>query len=188
MKVLVKMVLALGLIAALSGLLLAYANQKTYLRIKENQKREISQAIFKLIPEGKNYEARIVSGYTVYFIKDASGKFRGACILTSGSGYQGEIKILIGLSYDFKHLKGIEVLENIETPGLGGEISKKYFRKQFKGLIFPPRIKCVKGRKNKRNNEIQAITGATISSSSVTRIVNRTLTKLASLAKENAGK
>ena len=183
MKVLAKMVLTLGLIAALSGFLLAYANQKTYLRIKENQEKEISQAIFKLLPEGKNYETKIVSGYKVYFVKDNSSKFRGACVLTAGSGYQGEIKILIGLSYDFKHLIGIEILENVETPGLGGEISKKSFYGQFKGLIFPPRIKCVKGRKNELNNEIQAITGATISSSSVTRIVNRTLTELASLAK-----
>ncbi|MDP8234455.1 MAG: FMN-binding protein [Candidatus Saelkia tenebricola] len=185
MKVLAKMVLVLGLIAALSGFFLAYVNQKTYIRIKENQEKEIARAVFKLIPEGKDYKTSVIQGYRVYFVNDESKHFRGACILTSGSGYQGEIKILVGLSYNFKSIKGIEILENVETPGLGGEISRKSFSSQFERKSVSIPIKCVKGEK-KNSNDIQAITGATISSDSVTRIVNRTLKKLVPLIKEYA--
>jgi electron transport complex protein RnfG len=70
------------------------------------------------------------------------------------------------------------VLESVETPGLGGEIVSRAFKGQFASLEFMPEIECVKGKKEKPN-EIEAITGATISSMSVANILNRKLAVVA---------
>lgn len=185
MKVLWKMVGVLGITAAVSGFLLAYVDQKTISQIKENQEKAISSAISKLIPEGEKYQLKLLSDYKVYFVFDKGGKLLGYCVLTSGSGYQGEIKMLIGISSDLVTLKGIEILENVETPGLGGKISEEFFKQQFKGKKFSPRLTYVKGKEAENENEVQAITGATVSSSSVVRIINRTLSDVIPLIKKN---
>lgn len=177
MKVFFKMAFSLGITAAVAGLLLAFANQATISKIKSNQEKEIADSIYKLDPNVKKYRSEIVAGHRIYAVYDKNNRLSSYCILTSGNGYQGKIRILIGLALDFKTLNGIEILENIETPGLGGKISQSFFKNQFKKLQFIPRITYVKGRKPLHKNEVQAITGATISSSSVVKIVNKTLSE-----------
>jgi Na+-translocating ferredoxin:NAD+ oxidoreductase RnfG subunit len=72
---------------------------------------------------------------------------------------------MIGLSADLNKISSIEVLEQVETPGLGNKITEEPFKKQFKGLQNTPVITWVKNEQPDQPNEIQAITGATISPS-----------------------
>lgn len=187
MKVLWKMVLVLGLTSAISGFLLAFVIQKTISQIRKNQEQAIKIAISKLMPGGVDINLKYISDYKVYFVYDKGNKLLGYCILTTGSGYQGEIKMLIGLSSDFLTLTGIEILESVETPGLGSKIQEQPFQGQFKGKRFLPGFILIKDKKAKAENEIQAITGATVSSSNVVRIINKTLSEVIPLIKENEG-
>ena len=183
MKVLIKMLVTLSLVAALSGLLLSYVASLTESQIEENQKRAISQAIYRLIPRAKKSRLKTLANYEVYFVYDNRDSLLGYSLLTSGNGYQGRIKILIGLARDFKTLEGIEILENVETPGLGGKVSSPEFLKQFRGITVFPELIYVKNKKPALDNEIEAITGATISSAGVVKTINSTIKETVPLIK-----
>jgi electron transport complex protein RnfG len=71
---------------------------------------------------------------------------------------------------------GLFVLEQKETPGLGANITNKPWRKQFSGKPAKPLVAVKTGAQ--APGEIDAITGATISSKSVTRILNSALSDL----------
>jgi len=91
---------------------------------------------------------------------------------------------MIGLDCDLKKITGMRVLEQVETPGLGTKVTEESFTNQFIGLVTEPIIKCIKGAKATNTNEVEAITGATISSKAVLRIINDGLSELRSLKKE----
>ncbi|GAG30217.1 unnamed protein product, partial [marine sediment metagenome] len=63
------------------------------------------------------------------------------------------------------------------TPGLGAKITSEPFRDQFKELLVLPFVELVKGE-TKESNQIQAITGATISSQAVVDILNKTIKEM----------
>ena len=107
----------------------------------------------------------------------------GYTFLASGNGYQGEIDLMAGIKPDMKTLVGIEVLQSQETPGLGQEIDSKEFKEQFKNLAATPEITYVKNQKPSRPNEIEAITGATISSRAVVTILNEKIEDIRSKLK-----
>jgi electron transport complex protein RnfG len=67
----------------------------------------------------------------------------------------------------------MEVLESRETPGLGDKIIKdETFVANFRDLAVTPELVAVKKRRT-RDNEVDAISGATISSNAVVRIINQ---------------
>ena len=91
-------------------------------------------------------------------------------------GYGGTITLLVGLSEDLETIIGIEVVEHVETPGLGGEITTGEFQRQFAGLDADEPVSYVKNvEPDPDANEIQAISGATITSRAITSGINRTL-------------
>ena len=68
------------------------------------------------------------------------------------------------------------VLESRETPGLGDKIYKDAkFVAEFRTLVVEPVIELIKGHGDKAN-QVDAITGATISSRAVVKILNQTNT------------
>lgn len=178
MKLLIKIVVILGLISFVAGFFLSFVYRATLAEIESNRKREIEASIKYLIPETLEYKLSVINGEKVYYVYDGNHHLKGYCILSSGNGYQGEIKILIAIAADLEKLLGIKIVENVETPGLGGKITSDWFIEQFKNLKFMPEIECVKNKKPVKNNQIQAITGATISSSSVVRIINTAIKKV----------
>jgi electron transport complex protein RnfG len=69
----------------------------------------------------------------------------------------------------------MEVLESRETPGLGDKIYKDLeFVAGFSALSIEPEIVAVKKGTKSQPNEIDAITGATISAKAIVRIINET--------------
>jgi len=85
--------------------------------------------------------------------------------------------MLVVISSDLKSLVGIEVVESLETPGLGAKIQEAPFRDQFKSLDVTSSIKCLKEAVSEKN-QIMAITGATVSSKAVVNILNTRIKKL----------
>ncbi len=177
MRLEIKMLIVLTLIALISGGVLGLTYIKTSPRIEKNLELAKEKALKKVVPGVAGYEVKELDRYTTLFVaKDSSDRVVGYGVLIQGSGFQGPIKLMVGFDTTCTKLTGLEVIENVETPGLGNRITESWFREQFKGRIPP--IQVVKGKKPENAHEIQAITGATISSRSVVRIVNMAQSKL----------
>jgi Na+-transporting NADH:ubiquinone oxidoreductase subunit C len=89
-----------------------------------------------------------------------------------GSGLWGTIRGYLAVSSDFKEIAGIVFTEQQETPGLGGRIDELQYKEQFRGVPITG-AKIVYGKNG--DKQIDAVTGATITSNSVLRIVNEVL-------------
>ncbi|MBL7157977.1 MAG: RnfABCDGE type electron transport complex subunit G [Candidatus Omnitrophica bacterium] len=178
MKNTIKMIIVLTVLGLLSGAALVFIYRYASPLIAQNQKDETEKAIYKIFPEGKNYDTRIIGEDSVYKVKDKNGKLLGYAFPASGNGYQGQIDMLVGIQPDLATLAGIEVLDSQETPGLGQEITTEKFENQFKGLKVSPSISYVKNQKPQNPNEIEAITGATVSSKAVVTILNERIAKI----------
>jgi len=181
----IKMITVLTIIGFISGAMLVLMYEFASPLISDNKKKETQEAIFKIFPGGKKYDEKTVGGETIFEVKDKGRVLLGYAFLAEGNGYQGTIKIMAGLKRDMESLVGIEILESQETPGLGGEISKDKFKKQFKNLMAIPAITYVKNKPPTKSNEIQAITGATVSSEAVVSILNK---KIKEIRKAFSGK
>ncbi len=126
-----------------------------------------------MVPDAKDYEEKKSGEITYFECSNGSGSVVGIALPVQGNGYQGVIKIMVGLTPDLDSITGIKVLEQVETPGLGGRIGEVSFQDQFKGIRTEPAVEYVKNQAPENNNQIQAITGATISSRSVVKIINK---------------
>lgn len=112
--------------------------------------------------------------YTVYEARHKDGSIAGFVAKAVGHGYADKIELLLGLDAKVETITGLFVLDQKETPGLGNKIVEKQWRNQFKNKPATRGLVVVKGGA-KEVNEIDAISGATISSRAVTGIVNTTI-------------
>ncbi len=117
--------------------------------------------------------------YTVYDAWLPDGKMVGHVVKADGQGYADKIELLVGLDAQGKHITGLFILEQKETPGLGAKILEPGWRGQFIEKSTANTLSVVKGG-GAREDEIDAISGATISSNSVTGIVNTAVANVAS--------
>ena len=166
------MISVLTVIGLISGISLALVYNYASPLIEKNQNNKTEKAIFTIFPEGKKYTTNDTKGENVFKVVDSESRLLGFAFLAEGNGYQGAIKIMAGIKPDLKTLIGIEILESQETPGLGQEITENNFKTQFKSLSTVPEIIYIKNAKPTKPNEIEAITGATISSRAVISILN----------------
>jgi electron transport complex protein RnfG len=175
MNKIVRMIVVLTVIGLVSGGVLAVVYQWSLPRIEENQVREMDAAVFEVLPATKSYKKMVKGGLIYFECFDNKKRLLGYAILCHGNGYQGEIRLMVGVKADLSKFTGMVILEQVETPGLGAKIAEAKFQKQFKDLAAKPPIEYVKGRAPVKPNQIQAITGATISSKAVVDIINKTV-------------
>jgi len=171
----VKMLMALTTVGILSGGSLSLVYQIAAPAIEKHRLENLQRSIFLVLPGAVRYREKNQGKKSLYEGMDSGGKSVGYAVECSGNGFQGKIALMIGVTRTFDKLKGIAILSQIETPGLGNKISGKNFQKQFQGLSTQPKIEYVKNRRPSKPNQIQAITAATISSRSVVKIINRSL-------------
>lgn len=186
MKTVIHMIATLTLIGIVVGGLLSEVNDWANPLITANQKAETEKAIFLVQPEGKTYEAVATSEVEIYKVFDSEKNLAGYSMVSSGNGFQGKVKIMTGLSKDLMEINMIEILEQVETPGLGTKITENPFTDQFIGLQTSPQLNWVKGKLPEQPNEVQTITGATISSKAVVAIINSGLEKARQLKEKGA--
>lgn len=100
------------------------------------------------------------------------GKDAGYVVTCSGKGYGGAVEMALGIDAEGT-IKGIEVTNcNNETPGLG-QNAKSEWNQQYKGAMSSQDLAVVKdGTGSVEKGTINAISGATITSSAVTRAVD----------------
>lgn len=94
----------------------------------------------------------------------------GYAIKTLPKGYAGKIELIVGISKDGK-ITGINIGSMKETPGLGTKAAEPKFKDQFNGKPTTSELNVVKGSAS-GEDQIQAISGATITSKAVTDGVN----------------
>ncbi len=185
-----KMVIVLTVITALSGGILATWDGVTKPKIAYHQLQALKAAISDVLPSYDNYEEKDINGNKVYIGKiDGSTQPVGIAFKVDGSGFQGNISIMVGVDPSFNSITGIKVLGQIETPGLGTKIvvdpSNKanpfWFPEQFGGVVLFPQIDVVKNSIPQNPNEVQAISGATITSKAVVRIINDNIQQIKDL-------
>ncbi len=169
MKGALRMITVLAAVGIVSGASLVLVYRYARPRIEENEKRALQEAITEVMPGIAAYEELEEEG--VYKGTDEEGNILGYAFLASGNGYQGEIRIMVGITPSFDTLTGIEILKSSETPGLGAEITRDPFKEQFRDLSAGTSIAYTKGTPS-AHNEIQAITGATVSTRAVVTIIN----------------
>ncbi len=155
--------------------------------IEHHAAEKIKKAVSEVLPAYDEYEEKKAGDLTLYIGKKKDQEAPvGVAVYGQGNGFQGTIGIMIGLNGDLSEINGIKVLQQLETPGLGDKIVKDpsnrdnpfWFREQYKGVSTEGDISVVKNKKPANNKEIQAITGATISSKAVTRIVTEYYKKI----------
>ncbi len=162
--------IVLLVICVVSAALLGGTNMLTKDKIASIEAEIKAQAMQKVMAEADSFSDAVVVDekleYSVALDKD--GKELGYAFTVSDSGYGGEISVMVGIGTDGKVSKVEVIAADNETPGLGQNIKKSTFLDQFAGKNS--KLTVVKGAAG--DNEIQAITSATISSSAVTRTVN----------------
>jgi Na+-translocating ferredoxin:NAD+ oxidoreductase subunit G len=186
----VKDALALFLITLIAGLSLGYVYQITKEPIKNEQLRakqesyqtvfsdaitfdedsDLSEVLIKEAPgilEGSDLAGALIS--EVLLAKDQSSNQLGYVLsITSKEGYGGDINISLGISNDGM-ITGMEILSMSETAGLGANAGQDKFKKQFYGI--QDQVVYTKTGKL-ADNEIDVISGATITTKAVTNAVN----------------
>lgn len=181
-----RLVASLAIAGFLSGLIIIGIYVATLPTITANKAREMREAVFRVLPgvtqlqklhyddqriaiqaKGKDDENTLYAGY------DKDGRFVGYALASEGPGFQDTVSILFGYQPNQNKVVGMWVLESRETPGLGDKIYKDHdFVANFDDVTTEPPIVAVKKGTKSKPNEIDAITGATISSKAVVRIMN----------------
>jgi len=115
--------------------------------------------------------------YTVYKADYPDGRPAGYVTKTGGQGYADRIELLLGLDPSAEKITGVFILDQKETPGLGNKIIEPKWRNQFEQKSTDRPLTVVKAGAS-QPNEIDAVSGATISSVSVVNIINNTVADL----------
>lgn len=192
MSLYARMVIVLTSVGLLSGSFLATVGMLTKERIALNIQREIEEAIVHVIPgtvsSEKLYEEKDL---TIYGGKNEDGTLIGFGILASGVGFQDRISLMLGTNMSLTRTKKLRIIEQRETPGLGAKIEDEetfliFWENKDCSESLSLRKPAVKTPEELSSMEINTITGATISSESVLKIVNSSLERVRHLLKEEA--
>ncbi len=181
-----RLVATLAVAGLLSGMAIIGIYESTLPTITANKARELREAVFKVLPGVNQMQALVYRDGSLVVVAepdkdepviyggyDEGGSFVGYAVPAAGPGFQDTIAILYGYKPAEKLVVGMEVLESRETPGLGDKIYKDAeWVAGFSALAIEPEIFAVKKGTSSQPNEIDAITGATISSKAVVRIIN----------------
>lgn len=152
----------LTIVVAVCVSLLTYVDSITRDRIRAQEDEAIRTMLTEMFPEMSRYEFQD-DIYTVF----SDGSQLGYAFLAVGKGYGGDINILVGLE-DETTVKGIKIVSQEETPGLGTRITEPFFTDQFVGIDIADIALSGDG------GQIDAITSSTISSSAVVEAVRDT--------------
>lgn len=171
--------IALNLAAAgfVSGIIIGcvyYVTHPIALQKAEAMKQE---SMHELVKDADKFAD--VSGHTGWVEAQKDGETIAYIVPSETKGYGGTIKMLVAVTKDGQVID-YSILAHNETPGLGDNAQKPKFRDQFKGKTID-HLKVVKDPSDK--DDIQAMTGATISSRAVTKGVAQAVEQVNDLAK-----
>ena len=179
MNKILKLALVLFLVCAIAAGALGFVNELTYKTIYDQQQAKTAAA-FATVMQADGYE-EVEVDKTVFPTVDSVHRATngaGYVVTSTFSGAQGNITLACGVSPELK-CTGISVIEHSETSGLGANAASTAevgvnFRNQFIGQDESIAL-------SKAGGEIDALTGATITSRSITEAVAESIRVVKSL-------
>jgi len=192
-----SMIKTLGIVATVCGLIIVGAYQGTYSSVQANKRIALERAVVKVLPgansiveyfaddknirpaAGDGAPAGAVKFYAAY---DGGGQLIGIAAEAAARGYADVVRILFGYKVDCRCIVGIGVVSMRETPGIGDKIlTDKEFLANFTALdvglnkdlnALANAVKVVKHGTKSKAWEIDAISGATVTSKAVGKGIN----------------
>ena len=188
-----KLIQTLGGLGAVAGLVIVVAYTATLPRIEANRARVLAAAIDEVLGAPARYDTLYVTGVslartrptdgdpasleTVYLGYRADSSIIGFAVTGADPGFADVVRLIFGYDPRESRVLAMKVLEEKETPGLGDKIEKDtLFVAEFRNAIAP--LRGVKRGEGNDSTEIDMITGVTISSRTVIRVINQTLERL----------
>ena len=143
-----------------------------------------------LTPEGllevfaRNIDTQDRGGLRLYLYRREGGGVKAVAVPFGGPGLWGPIRGFLALESDMRTIRGITFHKQQETPGLGGEIAAAPFRRQFEGKSIVdesgrPGIRILRRGGATDGNEVDGITGATVTCERVQAMLNAIITRVA---------
>lgn len=199
-----RLMTALGGIALICGVLIVGAYQVTLTPIAENHRIALERSVFKLIPGGESMRVFAVSregakpakageslpkgSLPVYVVYDADKRIKGMASEGGAVGYADVVRVLYAYDVSRQLVVNFSVVAHRETPGIGDKPgTDPAFRKNFDALdvqlnadgtaLVNP-VKTVKHGTKRNAWEIDAISGATITSRAIGRGINESAGQL----------
>jgi electron transport complex protein RnfG len=178
---------------AIAGLLIVSAYTLTLPRIERHQGEVMEAAVKEVLKAPASYDTlyllngalvkNVPSGTDrkklekVYLGRDAAGKRIGFALSAAENGFQDLVTLMFGYDASAHKLIAMKVIGNKETPGLGNKIeTDSTFVNGFVNAVAP--INGVKKDRGKSTaNDVVMITGATISSRAVIRIIDNAIAR-----------
>lgn len=168
---LMKPTLVLTIICLVTTFALALTNfltKDTIKKVKEEKANEQRQII---LPSAKTFTEKTFKGeqgeFVYYEGKDASGNIVGFIFNNKTPGYGGDVIVNLAVN-DAGEIQGVQPFDLQETPNIGMKVANQEFLDQFKGLVGE--VDATSGKP--AENEVQAVSGATISTSAFVNSVN----------------
>ncbi len=170
MKKLIRISLTLFLICALVAGALAGVNAITYDRIQENQLQKTREAIAAVLPGAREMSLVYTGNQTVrqVYAPAADSLVQGYAVMVAPSGFGGEIQMMVGID-GTGAVSGISIISHGETPGLGKVAADQTERGQAFRDSFLGKTDTV------TLSDVDALSGATITSAAVAEGVNAAL-------------
>ena len=184
-----RLLVTLAIAGALSGWLVATVYDITLPAVKRHAAARLEQAVREVLHAPVRWDTLYVvhdsltrtapagdldPTLTAYVGYDAEGRRLGVAITAAEPGFQELVTLMIGFDPASGTLLGFTVVAQKETPGLGDKIERdSLFTGQFGGRVPP--LTGVRGHAGTTPSEVQTITGATISSRAVIRIINHAI-------------
>ncbi len=178
-----KIIVPIFLIALLSGLALALVNNATADRIRMVMEKELNDALAAVMPGFDNQPAleKIEKnmgkqGNLIFYPAKKGADLLGYAVeSTVYTGYSGEVTVIFGVTLNGQ-VGQVKLLRHNETPGLGSKAAQPPFIEQFAGRS----LDTFQFRVRKDGGQVDAITGATISSRAVALAIERGLQQMKS--------
>lgn len=171
----VKNALILFAITIIAGMLLGLTYEVTKKPIAVQNKKIKNAALQAVVTEADKFmPIDTIEGYDgvngIYAAVQGDEVIAYAFEMTAYEGYGGNIELMVGVSLDDTIL-GIDIVKHSETPGLGAKADEPDFKSEFAGEAADD-LTVVKTSPSDNPGDISSISGATITSSSVTNAVN----------------
>ena len=172
---------------------LSLANELTRERVAANRRFAERSAVLKALGIPFDSPDKVDTLYTsgIRTVKSGDTELYGATVggasrfakRFSGSALWGTVTGVLAVDAAVERIAGLEIVSHNETPGLGGRIDESWFKDQFKGERIGPngirvRQGSGKGDGDRENGELDAVTGASLTSRAMENIINAELAAL----------
>jgi H+/Na+-translocating ferredoxin:NAD+ oxidoreductase subunit G len=172
MKYYLRLGLVLLIITAVASGILAFINSFTDPIIKLNEQKQKEEARMEVQPEAVNFDSiGTINDEIAYAAKAEDGSLIGYTLMAVLYGYSSDVKTMVGLRSDLS-INKIKIISQAETPGLGANCDKPEFQALFNNIKYDD-LKV-----DKDGGSIVSITGATITTRTVTNSIKAALESL----------